>query len=147
MNAAHSFLFAVAHNFGAIVAVLFALYLTVAYTRGELQSFFGFLKEMLTDPETGKASSKKVGYFAGTLTMCVGFAKITLAVCRWIEKGNDPTMIYTLVLGAVVGLTGGVLIGAQALQNNLKAKLNAPPDTSTTQNISAVTNLSQDGIK
>ena len=56
-------------------------------------------------------------------------------------------MIYTLVLGAVVGLTGGVLIGAQALQNNLKAKLNAPPDTSTTQNIGAVTNLSQDGIK
>ena len=151
MSAIHSILFSIAHNFGAIVALVLGVFLIVAYGRGELKAFFTFLYEMFSGAD-GKPSSKNCGYFMGAGTLCWGFAKLTLAICRRVDaplSTFDPTVVYLTLLSAITGLVGIVILGASAIQANLKAKLEGPvpPPDPSTQSIGKVENLIQEGPK
>lgn len=121
------------HHTGLVIWAIVGLVLLALYLRGQAQGFWPFLRETLSerDPKTGQltASTKRMTLLASLWVVLWGYAKLTLAVCRWVDKGNDPTAIYiTLALG-VLGLAGGTYLGGQWLKGKLPAGLlpDAPP--------------------
>ena len=104
------------NHFGAITGVLLLLFFAVMYVRGEMPAFFTFLRLTLTDEKTGQPSTKSMGYLAGLGALCWSFAKLTLATCRWIDKGGDPSMLFLGELTVIAGLVGIVYYGAKKLQ-------------------------------
>jgi hypothetical protein len=117
------------HHFGAVVAIALGVYLIVAYSRGELKNLFAFLKEMLSDAG-GHASTKSAGFFAGVATLCWSFAKVTLAVCRRIDTGADPNVIFVAELAVIATLVGaGYLFGKYLAGKFPGAPATPPEDT------------------
>jgi hypothetical protein len=131
LNFLHAVLYVIEHNFGALFAIAFGIYLTIAYTRGELKEFFAFLKDILTDPVTGHASTKAAGFFIGTATLCWSFAKVTLATCRRIDSPQmplDPTAVFVAELAVIATLVGaGYLFGKYIAGKFPQAPLDPPP--------------------
>ena len=104
-------------HFGVLVASVLALYLVIAYTRGEVKPLFAFLREMLSGPD-GRASTKRVGMAAGMATLCWSFAKITLAICRRIDSPVtplDPTTIFIVELSVIAALAGVAYVFGKAI--------------------------------
>jgi hypothetical protein len=121
---------------GMVVWAIVGLALLALYLRGQGQGFWPFLRETLSerDPSTGMltASTKRMTLLASLWVVLWGYAKLTLAVCRWVDRGGDPTAIYiTLALG-VLGLAGGTYLGGQWLKGKLPpGLLPGPPSTDT----------------
>lgn len=104
-------------HFGALVASALAIYLVIAYTRGEVKPLFAFIREMLSGPD-GKASTKRFGMIAGMATLCWSFAKITLAICRRIDSPTsplDPTTIFVVELSVIAALAGVAYVFGKAI--------------------------------
>lgn len=120
---------------GLFVWAIVGLVLLVLYLRGQARGFWPFLRETLSerDPKTGDltASTKRMTLLASLWVVLWGYAKLTLAVCRWIDKGNDPTAIYITVALGVLGLAGGTYLGGKWLAGKLPPGL--LPDTPPTE--------------
>lgn len=118
---------------GLMVWALVGLVLLVLYLRGQGQGFWPFLRETLSerDPATGAltASTKRMTLLASLWGVLWGYAKLTLAVCRWVDKGGDPTTIYLVVAVGVLSLAGATYLGGKYLARKLPAGL-LPPDPS-----------------
>ena len=118
-------------HFGALVAIVLGIYLIIAYTRGELGGLFSFAKEMLSGAD-GRASTKSVGYFAGIMTLCWSFVKVTLATCRRIDAGMDPSMVFVAELAVIATLVGaGYLFGKYLTAKSTSTP--PPPDAQEPQ--------------
>lgn len=89
---------------GLIVGALLVVALMVMYARGEMNGLFPWLGQAAST--NGVPSSKNLGFLVAVATLCWGFVKVTLAVCRWVDKGNDPTYISIIYLGVVAALAG-----------------------------------------
>lgn len=127
------FAFIEAH-LGLVCWALVGLVLLVLYLRGQARDFWPFLRETLSerDPSTGTltASTKRMTLLLSLWASLWAFAKLTLAVCRWIDKGNDPTAIYITVALAVLGLAGGTYLGGKWLSGKLPPGIGPDPDPS-----------------
>ena len=137
VNYIHAVLFAITHNFGAIIATFGLGFIALAYKRGEMQAFFAFLKDVATDSTTGHASTKSLGYLFGAITICWSFIKITLATCRRIDDSMnplDPSTILMAELGVIATLVGGTYIAGKYI-----AAKQAPDGTSTLTESAATT--------
>lgn len=112
------FAFLEAH-LGLVCWSLVGLVLLVLYARGQAREFWPFLRETLSerDPITGvlTASTKRLTLLLSLWASLWAFAKLTMAVCRWIDKGNDPTAIYLFVAGGVLFLAGATYLGGKWL--------------------------------
>lgn len=108
---------------GLIAWFIVGLILLVLYLRGETAGLFPFLRETLSerDLKTGQpiASTKRMTLLASTWVLLWGYMKLTLAVCRWIDKGGDPTTIYGMVSLGVMGLAGITYLGGKWLSKSL----------------------------
>lgn len=132
MNGLFAFLEA---HLGLVCWALVGLVLLVLYLRGQAQGFWPFLAQTLSewDPAAQRwnPSTKRMTLLLALWSSLWAFMKLTLAVCRWIDKGNDPTTIYITFALAVLGLAGGTYLGGKWLAGKLPAGLG--PDSSDTQ--------------
>jgi hypothetical protein len=141
-----SFLHMISQHFGVLFAIFAGIMLSISHYRGELKGLIEFGREMLCGADH-QPSSKNAGYFMGAASLCWAFTKVTLAICRSIDLGQlDPTTIFIVLVSAIAGLVGVVVLGASAIQARLQAKLQGPPDPPA-QAISNVENLTQEAPK
>ncbi len=127
------FAFLEAHQ-GLVCWALVGLVLLVLYLRGQAQGFWPFLAQTLSewDPATQRwnPSTKRMTLMLALWSSLWAFTKLTLAVCRWIDKDNDPTAIYLTVALAVLGLAGGTYLGGKWLAGKLPPGFGpSPTDT------------------
>ena len=115
---------------GIVVWALVGLVLLVLYLRGQARGFWPFVRETLSerDPATGRltASTKRMTLLASLWVVLWGYMKLTLAVCRWVDKGGDPTTIYLVVAVGVLSLAGATYLGGQYLAGKIPAGLPTP---------------------
>jgi len=128
------FVFIEAH-LGLVCWSLVGLVLLVLYLRGQAQGFWPFLRDTLSEWDLTAQrmipSTKRMTLLLALWASLWAFTKLTLAVCRWIDKGNDPTAIYITVALAVLGLAGGTYLGGKWLAGKLPPGLG--PDSTDTQ--------------
>lgn len=95
---------------GIFAGSIALIFIAVLYHRKELDGLFPWLGAAASSRNTPggplEPSAKNLGYLFAIAILCWGFAKITLAVCRWIDRGNDPTYIHLIYLGVIAALVG-----------------------------------------
>lgn len=95
---------------GLFTWAIFGLVLLALYRKAEAKGFFTFLYETFSefDPRMNRLvpSTKRMTLISSTWVLLWGYAKLTLAVCRWIDQGNNPTTIYIALALGVMCLAG-----------------------------------------
>lgn len=89
---------------GVLLGGFIVIALIVMYVRDEMDGFFPWLGRAAS--EKGEPSAKNLVYILAGVFLCWGYSKIVLAVCRWIDKGNDPTFIVLTMAGILAALVG-----------------------------------------
>jgi hypothetical protein len=117
---------------GVLTGAAACTILLVLYARGQGREVWPFLRETLSerDPKTGllTASSKRMTLLASLWMVLWGYAKLTLAVCRWVDKGQDPTSIYMTVTIGVLSLAGCTYIGGQLVKQKSSTEVSPEPN-------------------
>lgn len=102
---------------GLIVGIIVLVVALALYLRGEAKGFFAFWYETLSefDQRANRLipSTKRMALIATIYVLDWAFVKLTLAVCRWIDKGNDPTGIYIFVLVTLAGVGTGTYVAGK----------------------------------
>ena len=94
---------------GLIAWGLTAIVVLILYLRHETAGLFPFLRETLSERGNDgqlTSSTKRMSLLASVAMLLWGYAKLTLAVCRWVDRGGDPTGLYMATLAMVGGLSG-----------------------------------------
>ncbi|MBS1771158.1 MAG: hypothetical protein JSS77_16025 [Acidobacteria bacterium] len=102
---------------GLIVGTIFLIVTVLLYLHGEAKGMFAFFYDTLSefDPRANRLvpSTKRMALISTVYALDWAFVKLTLAVCRWIDKGNDPTYLYIFVLVTLAGVGTGTYVAGK----------------------------------